>query len=62
MQSHIGIPKNIRTHTKAIVIWYPDDRKDTIAIPKQSNALTNDELANARGFLKKSEIACLYSR
>ena len=61
-QSYSAIPKNLRRQAKAIFVWYPKERGDLKMIHDENDVLTDDELAVANNFLKKSKHACLYIR
>ena len=61
-QSYSAIPKNLRKQAKSIFEWYPKERGDLKMIHDENDMLTDDELAVANNFLKKSKHACLYIR
>ena len=59
-QSYSAIPRKLKRQAKAVFVWYPKERADLKAIHDENGVLTDDELAVARGLLRKSKHACLY--
>ena len=47
-----AMPKNLRRQAKTTFVWDPKERGDLIAIHKENDVLTDDELVVARGILK----------
>ena len=52
-QSYSAIPKYLRRQAKAVFLWYPKERADLKVIHDENDMLTYDELAVARGLLRK---------
>ena len=57
-----AIPKNLRRQAKAILVWYPKEKRDLKTIHDENDVLANDELVFVRGILRKSKHACLSIR
>ena len=54
------IPKDLKTQSKAIFVWYQKERVDLKAIHEENDVLRNNKLVVVRGLLRESEYGCLY--